>query len=166
MYHFATMDKKQELHTECIYSRTEPNNMPTIEHEAQGGHTMNKKQELNTEFIYSRTEPKNMPTIEHEARGGHTMTRKHELHTKCINSRTKPITMPTIENKEERFTRMSLLLYGIAPRAAQAFFDTEIAPSCLYTYIKQNFNKLKDLKSKKIINKAQWDLLFPRGSGK
>ncbi|CAG2188836.1 unnamed protein product [Mytilus edulis] len=57
---------------------------------------------------------------------------------------------------------MGLLLTGISPRAARALFDKEFAPFCLEASLRQNFNKLKDLKDKKYINQNQWYLLFPR----
>ncbi|XP_052089966.1 ankyrin-1-like [Mytilus californianus] len=70
--------------------------------------------------------------------------------------------MSTITEEEENYVRMSLLLYGIAPRAARAYFDSEFAPSCLYKSIKREFSKLNQLKKDKKINTSQWNLLFPR----
>ncbi|CAC5422234.1 unnamed protein product [Mytilus coruscus] len=70
--------------------------------------------------------------------------------------------MTTISQEEENYVRMSLLLYGITPRAVRALFNSEIDPSCLVASIKKAYNKLKDLKKKRIINQSQWNLLFPR----
>ncbi|CAC5415127.1 unnamed protein product [Mytilus coruscus] len=67
-----------------------------------------------------------------------------------------------LSQEEENYVRMSLLLTGISPRAARALFDNEFAPSCLDASLKNEYNKLKDLQKKRIINQAQWKLLTPR----
>ncbi|VDI16332.1 Hypothetical predicted protein [Mytilus galloprovincialis] len=67
-----------------------------------------------------------------------------------------------LSQEEENYVRMSLLLTGISPRAARALFDQEFAPSCLDSSLKKEFNKLKDLQKKRVINQSQWNLLFPR----
>ncbi|XP_052089965.1 uncharacterized protein LOC127726586 [Mytilus californianus] len=69
--------------------------------------------------------------------------------------------MTTISQEEENYVRLSLLLSGISPRAVRKLFDSELDPSCLKTSIKKNYNKLKNLQRKRIINQSQWDLLFP-----
>lgn len=61
---------------------------------------------------------------------------------------------------------MGLLLTGISPRAARALFDHEFAPSCLGASLKKEFNKLNELKKKRVISQPQWNLLFPRSPGK
>ncbi|XP_052059417.1 uncharacterized protein LOC127700019 [Mytilus californianus] len=67
-----------------------------------------------------------------------------------------------LTQEEENYVRMSLLLTGISPRAARALFDREFAPSCLDSSLKKEYNKLKDLQMKRIINQSQWKLLTPR----
>ncbi|XP_076096830.1 uncharacterized protein LOC143067416 [Mytilus galloprovincialis] len=67
-----------------------------------------------------------------------------------------------LTQEEENYVRMSLLLTGISPRAARALFDQEFAPLCLNATITKEYNKLRDLQSKRIINQPQWNLLFPR----
>ncbi|VDI53146.1 Hypothetical predicted protein [Mytilus galloprovincialis] len=67
-----------------------------------------------------------------------------------------------LSQEEENYVRMSLLLTGISPRAARALFDQEFAPSCLDSSLKKEYNKLKDLQNKRVINQSQWNLLFPR----
>ncbi|XP_076081481.1 uncharacterized protein LOC143052358 [Mytilus galloprovincialis] len=64
--------------------------------------------------------------------------------------------------EEENYVRMSLLLTGISPRAARALFDREFAPACLDSSLKREFNKLRELQKRRIINQQQWNLLFPR----
>ena len=71
-----------------------------------------------------------------------------------------------LTQEEENYVRMSLLLTGISPRAARAVFDQEFAPSCLNATLTKEYNKLKDLQQKRIINQQQWNLLFPRRPGK
>ncbi|XP_071135771.1 uncharacterized protein [Mytilus edulis] len=68
----------------------------------------------------------------------------------------------TISEEEENYVRMCLLLTGISPRAVRVLFDSEFHPSCLSASIKKDYNTLKDLNKKRIINQSQWNLLFPR----
>ncbi|XP_052088603.1 uncharacterized protein LOC127725578 [Mytilus californianus] len=72
--------------------------------------------------------------------------------------------MATLSQEEENYVRINFLLTGISPTAVRIYFDNEFHPSCLYTSIKKETNKLLDLKKKRVINQAQWDLLYPRGS--
>lgn len=72
----------------------------------------------------------------------------------------------TRSSEEDNFIRMSLLLIGISPRAARTLFDHEIAPARLDNLLKKQYVKLQKLRSKKIINKEQYNLLFPRFPGK
>ncbi|CAC5414087.1 unnamed protein product [Mytilus coruscus] len=67
-----------------------------------------------------------------------------------------------LSQEEENYVRMSLLLTGISPRAARALFDREFAPKFLDSSLKREYNILKDLQKKRIINQSQWNLLFPR----
>ncbi|XP_052103345.1 uncharacterized protein LOC127736784 [Mytilus californianus] len=67
-----------------------------------------------------------------------------------------------LSQEEENYVRMSLLLTGISPRAARALFDREFAPACLDTSLKKEYNKLRNLQKKRVINQAQWKLLTPR----
>ncbi|XP_052082477.1 uncharacterized protein LOC127720106 isoform X2 [Mytilus californianus] len=67
-----------------------------------------------------------------------------------------------LSQKEENYVRMSLLLTGISPRAARVLFDHEFVPSCLVASLKKEYNKLRELQKKRIINQSQWNLLCPR----
>ncbi|VDH89517.1 Hypothetical predicted protein [Mytilus galloprovincialis] len=67
-----------------------------------------------------------------------------------------------LSQEEENYVRISLLLTGISPRAARALFDREFAPACLDSSLKKEYNKLRDIQKKQIINQSQWNLLFPR----
>lgn len=68
----------------------------------------------------------------------------------------------TISEEEENYARMSLLLFGITPRAVRALFDSEFDPTCLKASLSKAYTSLKDMKTKRIINQSQWNLLFPR----
>ncbi|CAG2206197.1 unnamed protein product [Mytilus edulis] len=68
----------------------------------------------------------------------------------------------SLTQEEENYVRLSLLLTGVSPRAARALFDQEFAPSCLASSLKKEYNKLKDLQRKRVLNQSQWNLLFPR----
>ncbi|VDH98877.1 Hypothetical predicted protein [Mytilus galloprovincialis] len=70
--------------------------------------------------------------------------------------------MASLLQEEENFVRLNLLLTGISPRAVRTLFDSEFAPICLDATIKKEFNKLKDLQKKRVINQSQWNLLTPR----
>ncbi|XP_063426833.1 uncharacterized protein LOC134710409 [Mytilus trossulus] len=70
--------------------------------------------------------------------------------------------MASLSAEEENYVRMSLLLTGISPRAVRVLFDSEFHPSCLDSSLKKAYNKLLDLKKKRVINEAQWNLLFTR----
>ncbi|CAC5356933.1 unnamed protein product [Mytilus coruscus] len=66
-----------------------------------------------------------------------------------------------VSEEEENYLRLHLLT-GISSRAVRLIFDEEFHPSCLGKTIKKEFRKLDDLKKKKrVINTAQWNLLFP-----
>ena len=63
---------------------------------------------------------------------------------------------------EENYVRMALLLTGISPRGVRTLFDREFHPSKLKSSLMQEYNKLYDMKLKRVINQSQWNLLFPR----
>lgn len=67
-----------------------------------------------------------------------------------------------LTQEEENYVRMSLLLTGISPRAVRVLFDCEFAPAYLDSSLKKEYNKLRDLQKKRIINQQQWNLLFTR----
>ncbi|VDH93536.1 glycerophosphodiester phosphodiesterase [Mytilus galloprovincialis] len=69
----------------------------------------------------------------------------------------------TLSQEEENYVRMSLLLTGISPRAVRVLFDKEFPPASLSLTVndKKVKQKLNDLSKKRVINKVQWDLLFP-----
>ncbi|CAG2206017.1 unnamed protein product [Mytilus edulis] len=70
--------------------------------------------------------------------------------------------MASLSPTEENFVRLNLLLTGISPRAVRTLFDYEFAPVCLDATLKKEFNKLRDLQKKRVINQSQWNLLTPR----
>ncbi|XP_063404317.1 uncharacterized protein LOC134687792 [Mytilus trossulus] len=70
--------------------------------------------------------------------------------------------VPHVTEEEENYLRMHLLMTKISSRAVRVLFDKEFSPVCLDATIKKETGKLMDLKSKHIINGAQWKLLFPR----
>lgn len=74
--------------------------------------------------------------------------------------------MASLSQEEENFVRLNLLLTGISPRAVRTLFDSEFAPICLHATLKKEFNKLKDLQKKRVINQSQWNLLNPSFPGK
>ncbi|XP_076078825.1 E3 ubiquitin-protein ligase DZIP3-like [Mytilus galloprovincialis] len=69
----------------------------------------------------------------------------------------------TLSQEEENYVRMSLLLTGISPCAVRVLFDKEFPPASLSLTVndKKVKQKLNDLSRKRVIDKAQWDLLFP-----
>lgn len=75
--------------------------------------------------------------------------------------------MALISQEEENYVRMVLLLTGVSLRAVRVLFDKEFPPPSLSTTINSTSTKqqLQNLNKKRIINNAQWNLLFP-SSGK
>ncbi|VDI08418.1 Hypothetical predicted protein [Mytilus galloprovincialis] len=67
-----------------------------------------------------------------------------------------------VSEEEENYLRIHLLMTGIASRAVRVLFDKEFHPSSLHATIKKEHGKLLDLRMKRVINEAQWNLLFPR----
>lgn len=72
--------------------------------------------------------------------------------------------MSQVSEEVENYLRLHLLT-KISTRAVLLIFDKEFHPVCLEDTIKKAHGKLYDLKKKRVINAAQWNLLFP-GSGK
>lgn len=68
-----------------------------------------------------------------------------------------------VSEEEENYLRMHLLVAGTSPKAVRILFDKEFHPSRLAASIKSEYGKLSDLKTRRVINAAQWKLLFPRG---
>ncbi|XP_076079493.1 uncharacterized protein LOC143049705 isoform X3 [Mytilus galloprovincialis] len=68
-----------------------------------------------------------------------------------------------LSQEEENYVRMTLLLTGISPRAVRVLFDKEFPPASLSLTVndKKVKQKLNDLSRKRVINNAQWDLMFP-----
>lgn len=67
----------------------------------------------------------------------------------------------TITEEEENYVRLSLLISGISLRAVRAVFNREFDPNTLNEYIKKEYDKLKILQRKRMINIPQWNLLHP-----
>ncbi|XP_063406711.1 uncharacterized protein LOC134690648 isoform X3 [Mytilus trossulus] len=70
--------------------------------------------------------------------------------------------MASLSEEEENYVRLALLLKGVTPRAVRTYFDREFPPASLPSTLSRSYNKLTDLKVKRIINQAQWNLLIPR----
>ena len=65
-----------------------------------------------------------------------------------------------LSEEETNHLRMSSLLLTIAPRAVRTLFDGIFPPSGLQTVLNMEKAALENLKKKKIINQAQWNLLY------
>lgn len=74
--------------------------------------------------------------------------------------------MTSVTQEEENYARMGLLLTGISLRAARVLFDKEFHPFSLKAALKEEYNKLQELKKKHVINENHWNLLFPKSSSK
>lgn len=71
-----------------------------------------------------------------------------------------------LTSEEINYLRIANLILRVAPTAVRVKFDKELNPAVLQKTLNQNrWNKLDPLKKKRIINNAQWDLIFPK-SGK
>lgn len=68
-----------------------------------------------------------------------------------------------VSEEEENYLRMHLLVAGTSPKAVRILFNKEFHPSRLNSSIKKEYGTLSDLKKKRVINAAQWNLLFPPG---
>ncbi|CAC5389372.1 unnamed protein product [Mytilus coruscus] len=68
-----------------------------------------------------------------------------------------------ISPEEENYLRTAHLLIRVAPSAVRVRFDTEFSPGGLKIVLNQaKSSKLEPLKKRRVINQAQWDLLFPK----
>ncbi|XP_076078806.1 uncharacterized protein LOC143048821 [Mytilus galloprovincialis] len=69
--------------------------------------------------------------------------------------------MSPLSDVEVNYIRLALLLRGVTPRAVRTFFDKEFPPTFLPSTLNKNYNTLNGLFKKRILNQAQWNLLFP-----
>lgn len=71
-----------------------------------------------------------------------------------------------ISSEEENYLRIAHLLIRVAPSAVRVRFDQEFHPGGLKIVLNQaRYSTLETLNKRRVINKDQWDLLFPT-SGK
>ncbi|CAG2202419.1 unnamed protein product [Mytilus edulis] len=70
--------------------------------------------------------------------------------------------MAPLSEEEENYVRLALLLKGVTPRAVRTYFDREFPPTSLPSTLSTSHNTLLDLKLNRVINQAQWNLLYPR----
>ncbi|XP_052075453.1 uncharacterized protein LOC127712894 [Mytilus californianus] len=70
--------------------------------------------------------------------------------------------MAPLSEEEENYIRLALLLKGVSPRAVRTYFDREFPPTHLPSTLNKNYNTLYGLKLNRVLNQAQWKLLFPR----
>lgn len=70
--------------------------------------------------------------------------------------------VPHVSEGEENYLRMHLLLTGIS-ESCSCIIDKEFQFYFLNETIKKEYSKLYGLKIKRVINAAQWTLLFPHG---
>lgn len=67
-----------------------------------------------------------------------------------------------LTREEINFLRIANLILRVVPTAIRVKFDEEFNPGGLQTELnKARFKVLEPLKSKKTINQAQWDFMFP-----
>ncbi|VDI01654.1 Hypothetical predicted protein [Mytilus galloprovincialis] len=69
--------------------------------------------------------------------------------------------MAALSEDEENYARLALLLRRVTPRAVRTYFDRIFPTTSLPSTISSSKNTLFDLKVKRIINQAQWNLLNP-----
>ncbi|CAC5403937.1 unnamed protein product [Mytilus coruscus] len=69
--------------------------------------------------------------------------------------------MAPLLEEEENYVRLALLLKGVSPRAVRTYFDREFPPTNLPSTLNTNYNTICALKSDRVLNRAQWNLLFP-----
>lgn len=68
----------------------------------------------------------------------------------------------SLTQEELNFLRMANLILRVAPQAIRVKFDKEFNQGGLQTVLNQaRFKVLESLKRKKIINQAQWEMMFP-----
>lgn len=70
--------------------------------------------------------------------------------------------MAPLSEEDENYVRLALLLKGVTPRAVRIYFDNEFIPTSLPSTLVTNNNILLDLKYKRVIIQAQWNLLVPK----
>ncbi|VDI02300.1 Hypothetical predicted protein [Mytilus galloprovincialis] len=67
-----------------------------------------------------------------------------------------------ISSEEENYLRIAHLLIRVAPSAVRVRFDQEFHPGGLKIVLNQaRYSTLETLNKRRVINKDQWDLLFP-----
>lgn len=67
-----------------------------------------------------------------------------------------------LTSEEINYLRLSNLILRVAPTAVKTKFDYEFHPTVLQRTLNQNKMKvIEPLYKQRIINKTQWDLLFP-----
>lgn len=59
--------------------------------------------------------------------------------------------------------QLAELLIKIAPRAIRRRFDDEFHPGQLEQFLSKNRRHIDDLKNKRVITRAQYDILYLRG---
>ncbi|XP_076081216.1 uncharacterized protein LOC143052139 [Mytilus galloprovincialis] len=71
----------------------------------------------------------------------------------------------SLTEEETNFLRLTILVIKLSPKAVRVLFDNKFPPTDLTNILKRKLSKLKSLNDKKIINLAQWDLLYPANKG-
>ncbi|XP_052072896.1 ankyrin-3-like [Mytilus californianus] len=69
--------------------------------------------------------------------------------------------MAPLLKEEENYVRLALLLKGVSPRAVRLYFNKEFPPKDLHSMLNTKKNTLSGLKRQRVLNQAQWNLLFP-----
>lgn len=69
--------------------------------------------------------------------------------------------MESISDEKKNFIIIQLVVTGISPRAVRKIFDREFHPKCLKGSLRTKSMKIKDLKDKGVLSKAQMNLLYP-----
>lgn len=69
--------------------------------------------------------------------------------------------MESISDEKKNFIIIQLVVTGISPRAVRKIFDREFHPKCLKGSLREESRKIKDLKNKGVLSKAQMNLLYP-----
>lgn len=68
-----------------------------------------------------------------------------------------------MSQEDTNFLRLAGLLIRIAPRAVRQRFDFELDPFTLKTFLSKNRRGIEELRGKRVITQAQYDLLYPKG---
>ncbi|CAC5371597.1 unnamed protein product [Mytilus coruscus] len=69
--------------------------------------------------------------------------------------------MAPLSEEEDNYIRLTLLLKGVSARVVRLYFDREFPPTDLRSTLHKNTTTLQGLRSKRILNHPQWNLLFP-----